>query len=490
MANFHSMDPLDCGLPSFPSKSPDRAPATGARNVKYNAKMGKRARCFGFTLLMYTILMRRDDRTGVLVAGAGPVGMFTALRLALAGVAVQVIDQESRTAGRSFACALHPRTLQLLDEVGAAIEAVQLGRRIETVAFYEGGARCAEVKLSALPGPFPFVLVLAQSALEDLLERKLREQHGVKVHWNHRLADLQIRDGAAFAGIEEMALAGKGYIVPDFELQVKRTLSVRADFVVGADGQNSVVRQRLGIASDQVGEPELFTVYELETESALAPEMRIVLDPQTVSVLWPFAENKCRWSFQWPQADAPSEFPLKDRNRFTISESPGGNDSRHQLQQLLAVRAPWFQAGIKDAGWGTVIQFEHRLARQFGRDRAWLAGDAAHQTGPVGAQSMNLGMREAADLAARLARILGEDGPPSLLEAYNLEYRAEWEQLLGLKGGVKADPAAGAWVRERRARPLPCLPASGSELGLLLSQLGLEWERPAPHAAAGPQGAQ
>ncbi len=416
--------------------------------------------------------------------------MFTALRLAQAGVAVQVIDQESRTAGRSFACALHPRTLQLLDEAGVAREAVQLGRRIETAAFYEGSARRAEVKLSALPGPFPFVLVLPQSALEDLLEKKLREQHGVKVHWNHRLADLQIRDGAAIAGIEEMALAGKGYIVPDFELQVKRTLSVRADFLVGADGRNSVVRQRLGIPSDQAGEPELFTVYELETESALAPEMRIVLDPQTVSVLWPFAENKCRWSFQWPRADAPSEFPLKDRNRFTISESPGDSDSLHQLQRLLAARAPWFQAGIKDAGWGATIQFEHRLARQFGRDRAWLAGDAAHQTGPVGAQSMNLGMREAAGLAARLARILRENAPPSLLDAYNLEYRAEWEQLLGLKDAVKASPAAAAWVRERRAKILPCVPASGGDLGLLLSQLGLEWGCPALPAVAGPEGAR
>jgi 2-polyprenyl-6-methoxyphenol hydroxylase-like FAD-dependent oxidoreductase len=154
------------------------------------------------------------------------------------------------------------------------------------------------------------------------------------------------------------------------------------------------------------------------------------------------------------------------------------------LQQLLAARAPWFQAGILDAGWGAAIQFEHRLARQFGRDRAWLAGDAAHQTGPVGMQSMNLGMREGADLAARLARILRENAPPCLLDAYNLEYRAEWEQLLGLNGVAKTGPAAGAWVREHCARAIPCLPASGRDLGLLLSQLGLEWERRIPPAAA------
>ena len=402
--------------------------------------------------------------------------MFTALRLAGSGIAVQLIDQESRTAGRSYACALHPRTLQLLDEAGLAREAIQRGQRIETVAFYQGALRRAEASLSRLPAKFPFVLVLAQSSLEDLLEKKLQERGGVKVHWHHRLADLAMRDGAAAASIEELALAGKGYIVPDFELEVKKTVSARADFVVGADGQNSAVRQRLGIASAEAGEPELFLVYEVETEAELPPEMSIVFHEQTVSVLWPLAEKKCRWSFQWSQADAPADFPQKDRNRFTVAESPGGKGSRPQLQKLLEARAPWFQAGIKNVGWGAEIQFAHRLARQFGRERAWLAGDAAHQTSPVGMQSMNMGMREGADLAAKLKRILRDKGSTDLLEAYNVEHRTEWEHLLGLKGDPKAGAATGAWVRERRGKALSCLPASGRELSLLLRQLGLEWE--------------
>ena len=167
--------------------------------------------------------MQRVDQTEVLVAGAGPVGMFTALRLAESGISVQLIDQESRTAGRSYACALHPRTLQLLDQAGVAREAIQRGQRIETAAFYEGALRRAEVNLSRLPGAFPFVLVLAQCTLEDLLEKKLKER-GVKVHWNHRLADLAMRDGAAIAGIEEMSLTGKGYSVVGLRARGARNL--------------------------------------------------------------------------------------------------------------------------------------------------------------------------------------------------------------------------------------------------------------------------
>ena len=420
--------------------------------------------------------MRRHDQSEVLVVGAGPVGMFTALRLAQSGISVKVIDQESRTAGRSYACALHPRSLQLLDEVGVAREAIQMGYRIDKVAFYEGAHRRAELDFSQLPVEFPFVLVLEQCVLEDLLEQKLKERAKLKIQWNHRLADLTMNSGVS-ATIEELVMTGKGYIVPDFDLEVKKTVSARADYVVGADGQNSLVRQRLEIPSDRTGRPQLFTVYELETETKLLAEMRIVFHEQTVSVLWPFAENKCRWSFQWFEAEKPADFPQKDRNRFTVAEFPGDNDSRHHLQQLLFARAPWFQAGIKHVGWAANIQFDHRVARRFGRERTWLAGDAAHQTGPMGMQSMNVGFREGADLAARLARILREAGSPDLLEAYQFEHRTEWERLLGLQGAFKAGAAASPWVRGHRAELPVCVPASSTEMTLLLRQLGLEFDQ-------------
>lgn len=411
------------------------------------------------------------------------MGMFTALRLADSGLGVQLIDQESRTAGRSYACSLHPRSLQLLDEAGVARDAIQHGHKIESLAFYEEASRRAEIQLSKLPGEFRFVLVLKQSALEDLLEKKLHERARLKIHWNHRLADLGMRDGAAAVTLEELALAGKGYVVPQFEMEVKQTIPAAAEFVVGADGQNSAVRRQLNIESQRIGEPQLFGVYEMETEAELAPEMRIVFHKQTVNVLWPLGPKKCRWSLQLLQPDAPEEFPQKDRNRFLIAEAPNDQDNRHQLQQMLAARAPWFQAGVKEVGWATHIQFDHRCASQFGRGRAWLAGDAAHQTGPVGMQSMNMGLREGADLAARLKLILREKGSLELLQTYDQERRREWERMLGLKGDPKPGARTDAWVRQRGGELPQCIPASGPELTLLLSQLGLEFDPAGPGKA-------
>lgn len=422
--------------------------------------------------------MRRNDQTEVMVVGAGPVGLFTALQLAKSGIRVQLIDQESHTARHSYACALHPHTLQLLDNVGVASDAIKLGNRIEKIAFYEGATRCAEIDLPRLPVEFAFVLVLEQKALESLLEQKLKEHTGVEVHWNHRLADLVMKDDVAIATIDELGMEGKGYGVPDFELAVKKTVSASADFVVGADGHGSIVRQRLNIDFDyeRVSKPQLFVVYEFETEAELSNEMRIVLNQHTAGVLWPFSTNKGRWSFQWPQADAPGDFPQKDRSPFTIVESPGAEDSRHRLLRLIGAQAPWFKNGIEQVGWATDIQFEHRLARQFGRDRAWLAGDAAHQTGPIGMQSMNMGFREGANLAAKLTKILREDGSPDLLRNYNRRLREEWEQLFGWKGDPEASATTSEWVRKQCSRIPACLPASGSELTLLLHQLGLEFK--------------
>ncbi len=419
----------------------------------------------------------------VLIVGAGPVGMFTALRLAENGIGVKLIDQEACTAGHSYACALHPATLQLLDELGIAQDAIKLGHPIETVAFYEGAYRRAEIKLSLLPVEFPFVLVLPQNVLEDLLEEKLKEKAGVEVHWNHRLADLETKNCAVTATIDELAIGGKGYIVPDIEMAVKKTESVSADFVVGADGQGSMVRERLGIGYERVGNPQLFEVCEFETNGQLPSEIRIVLDKHMEGVLWPFTQNKGRWSVQWLRANAPSDFPQKTRSSFTIADSPGPDDNRHHLHKLLSAHAPWFEAQIKDVGWVKDIQFEHRLARQFGRDRAWLAGDAAHQTGPMGMQSMNMGFREGADLAVKLTAILRGNGSPELLKTYDLERRTEWQQLLGWKGGPQANPLTNEWVRERSAQIPACIPASGMELTLLLRQLGLEFEQSDPRKA-------
>lgn len=418
--------------------------------------------------------MIREDQTDVLVVGAGPVGMLTALLLAESGIHVKIIDQEEQTARHSYACALHPRTLSLLHQVGLAAEVLRLSHCARMVAFYEGPHRRAEIRVSDLKVDFPFLATLPQSALEAILEQKIRQKENVTIHWNHRLSGLRSEGGAVIASIDKLGISAKGYIVPEFETVVERTLHTRAAFVVGADGQHSLVRRCLGIEYERLAGPEHFATFEFGCAGSLGDEVRIGLDDLTANVLWPLPGNKYRWTFQLARVEESIEFPMKDRTPWYVVEQPSDHDSRHHLQRLVQEKAPWFGENIGELNWSPEIQFERRLAKRFGVGRCWLAGDAAHQTSPIGVQSMNVGLREAAELSRRMAGILEKKTSLDLLEDYNCERRAEWETLLGLRVSLRARDEAASWVKERHTRILPCIPASGEDLASLVNQLGLQ----------------
>jgi 2-polyprenyl-6-methoxyphenol hydroxylase-like FAD-dependent oxidoreductase len=414
-----------------------------------------------------------EEKTDILVVGAGPVGLLTALLLAEAGIEVRIIDQEERTAGRSYACALHPRTMQLLKRLGLAADALEQGRQISRLAFYDGSLRQAEINLAPLGGEFPFLVTLPQSAFENLLEQRLRGA-GVTVQWNHRLEGFESTENAVVAGVAKLGGTSTGYIVPHWEMVVKQRSAVTAKFLVGADGRGSLVRQRAGIKDQLLSGPEFFAVYEFQPDAESEDEVRVVLDNTTTNVLWPLPGNRYRWSFQLLHSEVSSEFPLKDRTALRVAEPRKDETIRNSVQKLARNRAPWFSAGMKELAWCTVVEFEHRLADCFGQDRCWLVGDAAHQTGPVGMQSMNSGLCEAEDLTAKLQKILREDAPLESLNAYGRDHRAEWQGLLGLTSGLKPGSQTSQWTRERCARILPCLPASGRDLTRLASQLALD----------------
>ena len=111
-------------------------------------------------------------------------------------------------------------------------------------------------------------------------------------------------------------------------------------------------------------------------------------------------------------------------------------------------------------------------ARSFGKGGVWLAGDAAHQAAPVGVHSMNSGLVEARELAARISRIQRAGGAPSLLEEFATETHERGNAPRRRPGGARAS-GADPWVRQNAARILACIPASGDDLEPLLKQIGL-----------------
>lgn len=420
----------------------------------------------------------------VLVVGAGPVGLMSALLLAQRGVGVQIIDREWRTGAHSYALAIHPRVLRLLDQVGLSGQALEQGRRIDTIGLYDAQGQRAQMRLSEL-ADIPYLLVLRQDALESMLEEQLAH-HKVHVRWSEGLSALEMKEQAAVASIDQWSKESGGYAVSTSEWIIERTRQIEAQYIIGADGHRSTVRRLLDIPFDPLGEVEQFAVFEFQTPEDLGSEMRIVFDDQHTSILWPLPGGHCRWSFQIPDMAVEEESRTKSRLTVQLGQQSYPFLTTDFLRTLLAQRAPWFKSAIGTVNWSMAVRFERRLARQFGQGRCWLAGDAAHMAAPAGVQSMNVGLLEADDLTHRIARIIREGGSPDLLREYNEHRLVEWRRLLGVGAAITAAPHASPWITQNAARIFGTLPATGENQAKLLRQIGLSIESPATSPASPP----
>jgi 2-polyprenyl-6-methoxyphenol hydroxylase-like FAD-dependent oxidoreductase len=208
-----------------------------------------------------------------------------------------------------------------------------------------------------------------------------------------------------------------------------------------------------GIEMAEHGRGQVFSIYEIEATGELPAEVRIILDPGLTSVYWPLEEGRCRWGFQ-----------IQDASEHAAS--------MERLEQLIASRASWWTARPTQIYWSTLGLFEWRLTRSFGRGGVWLAGDAAHQAAPIGVHSMNSGLVEARELAARISQTQRAGGAPSLLQEFATDTHEAWQGLVAGRA-VRALPGADSWVRQTGARILACMPASGDDLEPLLKQIGL-----------------
>jgi 2-polyprenyl-6-methoxyphenol hydroxylase-like FAD-dependent oxidoreductase len=331
--------------------------------------------------------------------------------------------------------------LRLLDRLGIAESCIAAGRVVTRLDVYEGANRREQIDFSHLSGPHPYVVVLPQSRLESILEAAL-ETRGGKVEWDHRVQGLEPSADEVALSVAKLDKASTGYPVAHTEVVVDKIIDIGARFVVAADGYDSFVRRRLGIPLADQGRGQLYSVFQFTTGGSVPEEGRLMVEKDRVGGYWPLPDGRCRFSF-------PIDVASEHRPDFD------------NLRELISSRAPWFRGDIGVIDWTAVGLFERKLTTSFGAGRIWMAGDAAHLTGPLGGQSMNVGLREADDLAGRLVRVLRPGSPAGLLEQYDTSRAAEWRSLFG-------DHAQDG---SRRSLLLPCVPASGHDLESLLGQL-------------------
>ena len=384
--------------------------------------------------------------TELLVVGAGPVGLFSALCAARRGLEVVVLDQSWQGFGRGYATILHPRSLKLLEDEGLGEELFRVGRPIEAISLFVDKSKVTTLEL---PAP---ALAIAQSTLEEALLAAL-QGHGIRPHAPYQATTIEQNGSGANVRVMRRELVRLGSPADYSNWEPVESSMIHADFVIGADGYESRVRAALGVNSVTVGSTESFSIFEFATSSTV-DDIELSFESELASAMIPLPNGRVRWSFQLnSELDRPPELA--------------------QLEALLKERAPWYRESPSAIDWGAVMHFERRLARSFGEKRVWLAGDAAHVTNPFGGQSVNGGLFEAHDLASRMAACSKGRAGLDTLEHYGREQRREWHKLLGVNVQFELLANAQPWLVPYARRILPALPASGRDLDQRLAQIGL-----------------
>ncbi|MEU9523491.1 FAD-dependent monooxygenase [Streptomyces sp. NPDC048224] len=302
-------------------------------------------------------------RTGVAIVGAGPTGLALALTLATEGVDFVLLDRLAEGANTSRAAVVHARTLEVLDELGAASPLVEEGLKVEEFAVRDGARKLLTVPFGALPTAYPYTLMLEQYKTEALLLARLR-QLGRDVHQPYEVESLaQDADGVT------LTLAGGQ--------------TLRADYAVGADGMHSSVREAAGIGFSGSAYEESFVLADVEMDWAPGPkEVSLTFGTAGLTVVAPLPGGHYRVVATC--AEAPAEPEL----RF--------------LQRLLDERLP-DQARAHRVTWSSRFRIHHRVADSYRAGRLLLAGDAAHVHSPAGGQGMNTGIQDGVALGRAIA---------------------------------------------------------------------------------------
>jgi 2-polyprenyl-6-methoxyphenol hydroxylase-like FAD-dependent oxidoreductase len=389
-------------------------------------------------------------RARVLVVGAGPVGLLAAIQLRDLGIVVRIIDEQPAESKRTYPVLLHPRTLRILSALGVTAPLEWRGRPVTRLAVHVDGERCAALKVPAAGAASPGAMTLPQDVLRLSLLQRLSEL-GVEVEWQTRLRAIEqdaARVSASLIRREPFEEDGPSLRI---EWRDASAESLHVDFVVGADGVQSAVRGLLGIDWVPQGPRQMYAFFDVPDERA-SDEAQLVLASGTSNSVYPLQGARSRLTFQ-------------------LSVGLGHAPGEAQLRQLLTSRLPWYGADVRSFEWSGSTEFSPALAQRFGEGRAWLAGDAAHSTGPLGAQSLNAGLHEARDLAHRIGEQLDATSVWRLGVRYAEQRRLEWQRLFGLGPSRPNVERSADWVKRHIAQLLSSLPASGDDLDDLLEQL-------------------
>ena len=313
----------------------------------------------------------------VVVAGGGPTGLMLAGELTLAGVDVAIVERRAdQDLAGSRAGGLHSRTIEVLDQRGIADRFLSQGRVAQVAGF-----GVIPLDISDFPTRHNYGLGLWQNRIERILAGWVDELR-VPIYRGREVAGFAQDDN----GVEVGLSGGR---------------SLRAEYLVGCDGGSSVIRKAAGIE---------FSGWN-PTTSCLIAEVEMDEEPE--------------WGFRHDDVGIHSLSRLEDGGpvRVLVTEPQVGQTSEPALrdlsQALIAVRGTDY--GMHSATSISRFTDVTRQAASYRDRRVLLAGDSAHVHFPTGGQGLNTGIQDAVNLGWKLAQVVNQTSPESLLDTYHGE---------------------------------------------------------------------
>ena len=372
----------------------------------------------------------------VLICGAGAAGLVLAIDLARRGIAFRLIEKLDEPFRGSRGKGIQPRTQEVFEDIGILDRAVAVGGLYPKQRAYRADGSFTDPEIAwenPTPAePYHLPLMVPQFLTEAVMRERLAE------------LGYQPEFGCELVGVEQDAggvtarLAGKSGVE-----------TLRVEWLVGADGGRSFVRQALGIA---------FPGKTLNVR-ALVADVKLT---GLARDIW------CRFG-DGDMARQISLCPLAGTDLFQV-QGPvpleGEVDlSAAGLTALVAERTGRSDIRIESVPWASAFTMNARLADHYRRGRVLLVGDAAHIHPPTGGQGLNTSVQDAHNLGWKLAAVIG-GAAPALLDSYEEERRPVAASMLGLSTRLLDDLKRGEMRRGREVGQL--------DIGYVQSSLALE----------------